>query len=334
MPEINKPSLLLALSSMSGATVSDAAYETELLQGGDVGEVCKISGMALTGGCSHPFALVLKNQKKWERHGDPECWRREYEIYRYGLDRKLLQTIKLPKCYLLEESAGVTHIWMEYIEGSTGNEQLHAPELALAAEKLGELQAEFHLSGQRNLPYIRSYPAIRSSFDFWWGRTKNALGTEIDGFPDELRNTLNDYAARADSLLNALDDLPLTLCQGDFYHDNIMFRTGIDGTDIYLIDWDCAGYGRMGEDAVDVLMEAFVYADRDVSLLSDFRKRIIDGYVQGVRGGGVEFSIDEALVRDMFALAWGFRIAGLYLYYKDEHAKRRCIEILKAMLEI
>jgi hypothetical protein len=63
---------------------------------------------------------------------------------------------------------------MGYIEGKTGNDLIHAQELALAAEKLGELQAVFHKSGQRDLPYLRSYPAVRSSFDLWWGRTKKA----------------------------------------------------------------------------------------------------------------------------------------------------------------
>ena len=333
MPEINK-SLLQALSNMLGVLVRDAAFETELLQGGDVGEVYRISGNAVTDHGSHPFTLVLKKQKKWDRHGDPGCWRREYEIYRHGLDQKLLQTIKLPQCYLLEESGDMTHVWMEYIEGKTGNDLIHAPDLALAAEKLGELQAVFHKEGQHDLPFLRSFPAVRSSFDLWWGRTKKALGTEIKDFPAELRNTLNDYATRADSLLDALDNLPLTLCQGDFYHDNFIFKSGLNGTDIYVIDWDSAGYGRMGEDAVDVLMEAFVYSDRDVSLMPDFKKCIIDGYLRGVKRGGLEFMMDDTLVRDIFALAWGFRITDHYLghlYHKDEQAQKRCIAILQAM---
>jgi hypothetical protein len=110
MAELSRSSLLQALSNMLGVLVRYAAYETELLQGGDVGEVYKISGKALTDDGSHSFTLVLKNQKKWDRHGDPGCWRREYEIYRHGLYQKLLQTIKLPQCYLLEDSGDMTHI--------------------------------------------------------------------------------------------------------------------------------------------------------------------------------------------------------------------------------
>ncbi|MTI94716.1 MAG: aminoglycoside phosphotransferase family protein [Firmicutes bacterium] len=334
MSEISRLPLLQALSNMLGVQVSDVAYESELLQGGDVGEVSKISGQAFSNEGSYPFSLVLKKQQKWDRHGDPECWRREYEIYRHGLDQKLLQTIKLPRCYLLQESGDLTQIWMEYIEGKTGDDLIHAPELALAAERLGKLQADFHKNGKHDLPFLRSYPAVRSSFDLWWGDIKKELGTEIEDFPEELRHTLNDFAARAESLLDAMDKLPLTICQGDFYHDNIIFKPGLDGTDIYVIDWDCAGYGRMGEDAVDILMEAFVYSDRDVSLMPDFKKCIIDGYLRGVQSGGMDFTMNEALVRDIFALAWGFRITDQYLYhlhYKDEQAKERCIAILRTM---
>ena len=115
-------------------------------------------------------------------------------------------------------------------------------------------------------------------------------------------------------------------------HDNLIFRESAGETDIYLIDWDCAGYGYMGEDAVDVLMEAFVYSSRDVALLPDFKQKIIDGYCEGVRSRGIDFAMCNTLVRDIFALAWGFRIANLYLFYKDELPKKRCIEILQAML--
>jgi hypothetical protein len=42
--------------------------------------------------------------------------------------------------------------------------------------------------------------------------------------------------------------------------------------------------------------------------------------------------MSDKLIRDIFALAWGFRIADLYLYYSDALPKKRCIEILQAML--
>ena len=336
MLELNKPLLLQALSNKFGFVVIDAVYETELLQGGDVGEVNKISGEAVTADAGMVFSLVFKNQKKWERHGDPECWRREYEIYRHGLDKKILgKTLMFPQCYLLNESSDATQIWMEYIEGKTSEKDLHAPELSLAAQKLGELQAEFHRTGQHNLPFLRKYPAVCSSFDLWYGRVKDLLGSGIDGLPEDIGLILNSYAGKADEIFASFSKLPVTLCQGDFYHDNLIFRESSAGTNIYVIDWDCAGYGYMGEDAVDLLLESFVYSDRDVALLPEYKQRIISSYLRGVQSGGVEFSMNDDLVRDIFALAWGFRIVDHYLYYlqnKDEQARMRCLAIIQAML--
>lgn len=332
MYDINKPSLLCALGNMLDAKIDDASFSTQVLQGGTVGQVCRIVGEASTCNGNLPYSIVLKTQHKWYRHGDPNCWRREYDIYKNGLFNELRNSIKLPRCFMLEFEGETTHIWMEDIKGATGNKQLHAAELALAAQKLGEFQADFSINGKKDLPYLREYPAVRSSFDLWWNRMKGFLGESIDGFPDELRVTLLDFSERAEGLLHSFEAPPLTLCQGDVHHDNLIFRETANGTDIYLIDWDCAGYGFMGEDAIDVLMEAFVYSDRDVSLLAGFKQLIVEGYCKGVRSQGLDFDLDDKLVRNIFALAWGFRIADLYLYYKDEYSKRRCVEILQTML--
>jgi hypothetical protein len=164
MPDIRKPSLTSVLGEMFDTHVADAEFAIEVLGGGTVGDVRRISGRAFIEGGVRPFSLVLKTQLKWDRHGDPDCWRREYAIYKDGLDRRLFPSIKMPRRYLLDEAEESTHIWMEYVEGATGSTELHASELALAAEKLGELQAEFHLNGQRDLPYLRRCPAVRSSF--------------------------------------------------------------------------------------------------------------------------------------------------------------------------
>jgi len=332
---IEKPSLLAALGAMMGAPVRDAVFSEEILHGGTVGDVRKLSGEAVAGDCRRPFALVVKTQRRWERHGDPGCWRREYEIYKNGLPGALAGDIQLPRCYLLEEENDLTRIWMEYIEGRTGK-QLCLPDLELAAEKLGRQQAQFHLNGKIDLPYLRGFPAARSSFDLWWNRVKKPLCRPMLGFSKKLRTVLNEYAARAGTLLEAFDSLPTTLCQGDVHNDNLIIR----GSEVYLIDWDSAGYGRMGEDAVDMLAEVFVYSDADISLLPEFRRRIAEGYCRGARGGGMELRLDDRLVRDIFALAWGFRVADRFLQHKHykcyfskkASVRKRCVQLLRAML--
>lgn len=332
MNEIEQSSVLTALGQKFSCEIRSADYTAEILQGGTVGQVVKLTGHAETQDEPLPFSIVVKTQKKWDRHGDPGCWRREYDIYRQGLPRQLLQTIRLPQCYHLEEDMEQVRIYMEFIEGKTGNTQLHADELALAARRLGAMQADFHLHGKKDHSCLRSFPAVNSSFDLWFGRMGPLLQNPIEGFPETLRYTLNQTAERAPQLLHSFQNLPRTLCQGDVHHDNLILQDGSRGTEVYLIDWDSAGYGFMGEDAVDVLMEAFVYSDREVSLFPLYRQTILDSYCAGVQSGGVGFAISDALFRDLAALSWGFRIADLFLYYQDDPSKNRCIEILETML--
>lgn len=332
MDNTDKWELMAMLSRLLETPVTDVLYKTETLKGGTVGDVRRITGRAYSNNIALPFDIVKKTQHKWERYGDPLCWRREYEIYKNGLTEKMPCGIKLPRLVHLNEEVNQTIIWMEYVNGDTGNIKLNAPELTLAAERLGRFQAEFHLKGNKDLLYLRDFPAVRTSFELWFGRMAKPLSESIESFPEKIRQSLLTYAENADKILNALNALPVTLCQGDVHHDNLILKKEKGDTTVYLIDWDSAGYGIMGEDAVDVLMEAFVYSDRDVSLLPDFKKRIINGYINGAISGGVNLYLDDSTVRNIFALAWGFRIADLFLYYKEEHPKKRCIGILEAML--
>lgn len=159
-------------------------------------------------------------------------------------------------------------------------------ELSLAAWRLGRQQAEYHLQGERHLPYLRAYPAVYASFDLWRGRIHGAFLQEVEGFPVELRIALNGFAARAGELFAHLYSLPVTLCQGDVHQDNLIFKGPSSEPEIYLIDWDSAGYGYISEDAIDMLMEAFLYSERDISLLPAYKEEILTAYCAGAEKGG------------------------------------------------
>ncbi len=104
MKEINKDELIAALENKFDISISDVEYTTQKLSKGTVGEVIKIEGNAISED-RIPFNLVLKMQKKWERHLDPLCWRHEYDIYLNKLDKSISRFIKLPECYLLEKKS-------------------------------------------------------------------------------------------------------------------------------------------------------------------------------------------------------------------------------------
>lgn len=329
--EIKKESLIAALNNKFDKEIFDVEYTANRLCKGTVAEVIKIEGSAKNHEYILPFKLVLKIQKKWNRHLDPLCWRREYDIYLNKLDKEISRFIRLPECYLLEESHDTTKIWMEYIEGMSGEEDIDDKKLSLAAEKLGMLQADFHEFGSFDLPYIRNFPAVESSFDLWYKRIEEVLKKPISGFPDKIREILNQYAENSNNFLASFKSLPLTLCQGDVHHDNLIFKPENDGFDIYLLDWDSSGYGYMGEDAIDLLLEAFLYTKRDVSLMNEYKHKILSSYYTGAKKSRMDYFLDDKLITDIFAYSWGFRVTSHYLYYKTDDLKKRCVDILNVM---
>lgn len=331
MASFSMESLCRAAGAALQTNVTNVDYEQELLQGGTVGEVYRLRGTAHTVNGSMPLDMVLKIQKPWERSGDPGSWRREYDIYHSGAYRHWPKQLRLPQPYLLEETAQDTRIWMEAIEGATGSQQLHVEELSLTAGRLGAFQAIYHQRGDMGLPFMRPFPAAQSSFAYWWGRMEPLLRKGIEGFPDDLRLALLECAEESESNQERLSALPRTLCQGDVHHDNLFLDRRNEV--VYLIDWDTAGYGYMGEDAVDMLLEAFVYSDRDVTLLPMYRQSIVKAYVEGAAKEGIALQLPEDLIRGLFALSWGYRVADLYLYYEKGNPQRnRCLDILRAML--
>ena len=73
--------LMRVLSKMLGTSIIHTDYKIKQLQGGTLGDVRLFTGVAETfDGRKLPYNVVLKVQKKWERPGDVNSWRREYDI--------------------------------------------------------------------------------------------------------------------------------------------------------------------------------------------------------------------------------------------------------------
>lgn len=333
MIEINESSLYLALSNKFLSEITNVRYKAEILNGGTVGTIYSICGEALIELKWYPFLIILKKQQQWYRYGDINSWHREFDIYKFALNNTFYHSIKLPNCFLLEEFEGITFIWMEYINGKTGSNQLHADELAFVARILGEFHIDYYLRGRFDLSYLRKNPAIISSFELWLNRVLPYLKFPINEFPEELRAILNDYANQANEILKSFRTIPITLCHGDVHHDNIIINMNSGKDQIYLVDWDCAGYGYLGEDIIDILMEAFVYTDKDVSLLPKYKQKIFEGYRKGTRNKNIEFKMNDKLIKDMLILSWGYRILDLFLNNHDNTYRKRSIQILQIILK-
>ena len=186
MASINKNSLKKALITLFGTEITQFDYTIARLRGGTLGDLFRISGVANIETSPLHFDIVLKRQKKWDRFGDLESWRREYDIYASNFIEDLVPLFKLPKCLLLVEKKNLIEIWMEYIEGQSGSDQVHLDELVLAAKRLGNMQSRFSLYGTRNRAYLRNNSALLNSFHLWSRRVSPFLFNPIPGFPEAI----------------------------------------------------------------------------------------------------------------------------------------------------
>ena len=115
--------LKTALNTMFRSEAHVIDCQGRPLNGGTVGQVRLITGLAQTADAGRlPFRLVEKTQRKWERPGDPDSWRREYDLYRSGLSALFDDTLRWPACFHadMNDEQDQTRIWMEYIEGPAG----------------------------------------------------------------------------------------------------------------------------------------------------------------------------------------------------------------------
>jgi len=86
---IRSETLTHVLSKMLRTNIIRASYRTKQLQGGTLGDVRLVTGMAeSSNGKKLPHKVVLKILKKWERPGDPASWRREYDLYTSDFGKK------------------------------------------------------------------------------------------------------------------------------------------------------------------------------------------------------------------------------------------------------
>jgi len=108
--------LINIISKMLGKTIVSTDSTSTQLHGGTVGNVVLYEGAAKTSdnGCL-PFKIVCKVSGKWERYGDPDSWRREYDLYTSGLETLFTDEFQWPKCYHAELNDDKIQLWLEYL---------------------------------------------------------------------------------------------------------------------------------------------------------------------------------------------------------------------------
>lgn len=276
---INIETLNYALSRRFKKDINSADYQTMALQGGTVGKVYLVTGIAETAdGEKLPYRIVLKIQKKWERYGDPGSWRREYDLYTSDFGATFSVAFRWPTCYHAEINAEENEfqLWLEYIDGVTGLD-LTADMVEQAALELGRYQGKLYaeqpavLKCLTNLSHAdlmkNTYLHYRS-----WPVVYDYIRSEDCGLPQHLQQMLIDVDEHADEILARIEKLPLVLCHRDFWVTNLIYADG----KIVLIDWDTSGWGCLGEDLASLIAD-----EADIDHMVNNYQRCVPAYYKG-----------------------------------------------------
>jgi len=361
MNGINQTALLKALGNLFDTKVQSADYTVEELQGGTLGDVVKLSGEAQTATGTKPFTIVLKSQKKWERAGDPGSWRREYDLYQSNFGNIFTDTLRRPQCYLAEMNGDKIELWMEYVDGKSGD-KLDLKALEFAAAEWGRFQGRLYNQSEK-LTGIRcmSEPDwLRKNFEQWHKRTYSyeflisekcrlpgflkqllkdrkirlydgksfeygCLRSEACDIPAHLKRMLMELDEHKDAVFKRIKELPVVLCHRDFWTENIFVSNG----KIRLIDWDCAGWGFLGED-----IASLVYDEIETENLYDYFQTLVPAYVHAV---SEYINIPQNINRyitDLILIVFSYRAVQEYMFTQDPEVKKEQIKRLQAVYEL
>lgn len=328
---------------MFETAVTDTVFTTESLQGGTVGEVCRISGDAvIENGSSRPYTLVLKEQKKWERSGDLDSWRREYDIYKKidDLNSVLPDNIHMPVCYYAEEfikeETSVWQIYMEDADGISGN-KLSLDMIEYVMTELGRFQAYVCKNNPEALQNIDCFTNYDNYFKsetitfIYKEVADNIEPIDYEMIPEYLCDILtNRILNNIDNTISDIKRLPVTLCHRDIWNENIFLS---NDNIITLIDWDCAGWGFMGEDVIQMISELFTDNIFDIEDFENYSKRLLSAYMRGASDYiNIDFLTDK-IFREVFMLHCGHRIFWRYKYSGTKDEKIGWIKLLDKIYE-
>jgi hypothetical protein len=339
--------LLTALSYKLGKKIVNAEYQENSLQGGTLGDVRLVSGVAETdSGEKPPFEAVHKKQKKWERFADPLSWRREYDLYHAGFDKLLGGDLYIPACYLAKMNSDEfeMELWLEYLDGVSGVE-LSTDMLEITAYLWGRFQGEHSSPNDvlRSLNCINDADFTERTFEEWHtqrfsydyliseecqmpehlkqklrsGDVKLIPGKSFEyaclrsdcfGVPSHIKDMLSDLDERRNSIFAELKTYPTVLCHGDFWCENIFYKEGT----ISLIDWDTAHWGFPGEDVACLIFDGM-----PTERFEENVSRLIPAYISGLSDSGFTTFPSVKQILTISLIKCGYRMLQEHIFENE-----------------
>ncbi len=342
MNKIELETLINVLNKIFQTSIVSADYQTKQLHGGTLGDVQLITGIAITVDNKEiPYKVVLKIQQKWERPGDPNSWRREYDLYASDMGKSFTDLLRWPECYHMEMNDNETQIWMEYIDGVSGS-NLTIEMLEQAALELGHFQGRLSSQSEafKKIICLGDVDFLEREFSQWHTQTftydflvseqcripmflKQMLRDDkiqlVDGksfeysylrstgcdIPEHLKQLLIDIDDRKDEIFAKLKALPVVLSHRDFWIENIFFSNG----HIRLIDWDTTGWGFLGEDIASLIVD-----EMDAEKFEENYHRLVPAYLKGLSEYMDVPAVNETCILEMILIKFGYRMMQEYMF--------------------
>lgn len=335
------PVVRKVLNIEQNAEININSYKINKFKEGTQGEVYLIRGecLYLHNECEKKlnWDVVLKIQKKWNRFGDPESWKREFLMYYNEIFSNMPKNFRVPKCLEMKVENREVWLWLEFIKGISGSE-LTAEDYGVIAKVLGEYQGKQSREiGDKIHPWMSSRYWYSIILAMWGGdavlyldeEKNNAAYRELDF---STIDTLYDLWNNRDAVLDIMNKLPRTLCHRDCTPANVFIsKKNNKESVIALIDWDCSGIGVLGEDIADLLGEALTFYEIELDKASELMDILYLNYIDGLREADCE--IDKETVRlghtMCFVLHWGFRVYCRLKDTEDKEMKDRYMNILR-----
>lgn len=327
MLNVNTDRLLAALSRQFESEIVDADYQATALQGGTIASVYLLTGTARTAdGRRLPYRIVLKVQKKWERYGDPNSWRREYDLYASDLAETFSDGVRWPVCYLAEmnDDTDEFRLWLEYADGVSGA-NLTAEMYEQAALEWGRYQGKLYrerptvLDSLTNLSTAdlmkKTYLHYRS-----WPVVHDYIRSEECELPRHLSGMMIEIDAHSDEIFARIESLPLVLCHRDFWSTNVIYTEG----KVRLIDWDTAGWGYPGEDIASLIAD-----ETENDVMVECYRRCVPAYHRAFAEQAQIPYIEDDCVYEMILIVFGYRLIESYLHSEDERDKQLAVRTLE-----
>jgi hypothetical protein len=322
--------LLQVLSTKFNQDIIEASHEVQTLQGGTVGIVYLITGVATSNAqINEPYKLVLKIQNKWERYGDINSWRREYDLYASDLNQTFPSDFSWPECYHMALTNDSFELWMEYIDAPSG-QKLTLEMYQKSAEAIGRFQGNLF----RDKPDIMTKINNLSSQDYVksfyyhycsWNEVYDYIRSSECDLPKDICQMIIDLDDNDHEIFEQLDQLPIVFCHRDYWNTNLFY---LDDR-IIAIDWDTAGYGYFGEDIASLVAD-----ETDPSKMVDYFRSCIAAYVKGFSQyvdikGNVYQNIHNIIL-----LMFGYRLVESYKFASNQTEKALAKDSLQSIFDM